>query len=264
MSRIGLLSPAASTPSPSAFLTVKPVNRTWELPITTPAKMVCVPSPGMLTRSVGVTPASSMVACWPTRDSALNWTWELRMTTAAKMVCVPSRGMLTFSVGVTPTRRWWPAGPPGTVLGDRHLLVVGPLAHDDGAPRGGGVDCGLDGPERGGAAGAVGATLAGVLGDVQGAVVTALPCYAGGRRSGLCDRGAGDQHRCQQRAREPDDAFGLHCPSAGTYARARSARPMRPPGREVYLWDAAAFAEVYPGFRFPLLARRPVSQKIRS
>ncbi len=66
--------PAARTPSPRALLTVKPLNRTWELRMTTPAKMVSVPSPGMLTVSVGLTPVSSMVACRPTSDSGLDVT----------------------------------------------------------------------------------------------------------------------------------------------------------------------------------------------
>ena len=74
MSLMVPVSPAATTPSPRAFLTVKPLNWTWELRMTTAAKMVCVPSPGMLTCSAGVTPASSLVARWPTRDSGLDST----------------------------------------------------------------------------------------------------------------------------------------------------------------------------------------------
>ena len=116
------------------------------------------------------------------------------MTTPAKMVCVPSPGMVTFSAGVTSCLvDGGLQAHQGQRLGRHYLLVVGPLAHDDGAPRGGGVDCGLDGPERGGAAGPVGVVRPGVPGDVQGAVVTVLPCDTGGRQSRLGDQGPGDQ-----------------------------------------------------------------------
>ena len=65
------LSPAATMPSPRAWVTVKPLNRMSELSITTAAKIVCVPRPGMSTLSVGVTPVWSMVARWPCSDSGL-------------------------------------------------------------------------------------------------------------------------------------------------------------------------------------------------
>ena len=67
-----LPSPAARMPSPWAWVTVKPLNRMPELIITTAAKMVCVPKGGgRCTWNAGLTPASSMVALWPSSDTGL-------------------------------------------------------------------------------------------------------------------------------------------------------------------------------------------------
>jgi hypothetical protein len=63
------LTPAARMPSPRAFFTVKPRKLTWELTITTPAKMVSSPRPGGLTTNVGVTPDWLIVAWMPTSDT---------------------------------------------------------------------------------------------------------------------------------------------------------------------------------------------------
>ena len=87
--------PAARTPSPWAFVTVNPLSVTWELVMTTAAKMVCVPSPGRVTLNVGVTPVSSMVARWPTSDSGLASTTCSWYVPAHTTTVPPERTALT-------------------------------------------------------------------------------------------------------------------------------------------------------------------------